>query len=95
MQSRAVVMPPSLPEFNKHLGNSLIYVVRLLGGPVWSQELDSMILVDPFQLRIFYESKLATLSGAHFSLGGRWRRRKAYQEGANEARARGPDIWLL
>lgn len=27
-----------------------------MGGPAWSEELDSMILVDLFQLRIFYGS---------------------------------------
>lgn len=29
----------------------------MLGGPAWSQELGSMILVDVFQLRIFCDSK--------------------------------------
>jgi len=29
-----------------------------LGGPAWSQELDSMILVGPFQVRIFYGSAI-------------------------------------
>lgn len=37
--------------FEKHLD---IYMVQLLGCPVESQELDSIILVDPFQFRIFY-----------------------------------------
>ena len=29
---------------------------EFLGRPVWCQELDSMILMSPFQLRIFYDS---------------------------------------
>ena len=27
----------------------------ILGGAVWSHELDLMILIDPFQLRMFYD----------------------------------------
>lgn len=31
----------------------------ILGGPLWSQDLDLMILVGPFQLRLFGDSKSA------------------------------------
>jgi len=34
--------------FKKHLDNALRKKVSILGGPVWSQELDIMILVGPF-----------------------------------------------
>ena len=40
-------------EFKKHLDNALRHMVRFLGGPVWSQELDLIILMSPFQLGIF------------------------------------------
>ena len=53
MLPKEVVTTPSLTEFKKHLDNALRHRVWFLGGPVWSQELDSMILVGPFQLRIF------------------------------------------
>lgn len=39
---------PSLPEFMKHLDNSQSYGL-ILCGRVWSQDMDSMILVGPFQ----------------------------------------------
>ena len=52
---RAVVMALSLPEFKKRLDNALRHRVWFLGDPVWSQELDLMILVGPFQLKIFYD----------------------------------------
>ena len=47
---------PKLLEFKKHLDNALSHTVRFFGGPVWSQELDSMILMGLFQLRISYDS---------------------------------------
>jgi len=47
---------PKLMEFKKHLNNALRHRVWTLGGPVWSQELDWMILMGPFQLGIFYDS---------------------------------------
>ena len=37
-------MAPSLPEFEEYIGNSLRHIVYFLGGPVWSQELDSVVL---------------------------------------------------
>jgi len=50
------VTAPSLLEFKKHLDSTLRHMIRFLGGPVWSQELDPMILVGPFPLGIFYDS---------------------------------------
>ena len=38
------------------LDNALRHMGWFLGGPVWSQELDLMILMGPFQLRICYDS---------------------------------------
>ncbi|KAK4811152.1 hypothetical protein QYF61_019783 [Mycteria americana] len=58
---REVVMAPSLSVFKKCLDNALRYMVSLLGCPVWSQELNSMILVGPFQLRVFYDSIVAII----------------------------------
>ena len=50
--SRDAVMAPSLLEFKK----LLVIWSEFLGRPVWCQELDSMILMDPFRLGIFYDS---------------------------------------
>lgn len=55
VKPREVVMAPSLPAFKKHFDYALRYLVQLLGCPVWSQAVDSMIFMDPFQLRTFYE----------------------------------------
>lgn len=33
-------------------------MVWFVGGPMWSRELDTMILISPFQLRIFYDCVL-------------------------------------
>ena len=41
---------PRLLEFKEHLDNTLRHRISISGGPVWSQDLDLMILVDPFQL---------------------------------------------
>lgn len=43
-------------KFRKCLDNALRNMIWLLGSPVWSQQLDSVISVDPFQFRIFYDS---------------------------------------
>ena len=44
------------PEFKQWLDNTFRNVVLFLGGPVWRWMPDWMILVDPFKLRIFYNS---------------------------------------
>jgi len=49
---------PKFQEFKEHLDSTLRHRVWILGGPMWSQELNSAMLVDPFQLRIFYDSQL-------------------------------------
>lgn len=45
----------SLQEL-KYLDNTLSHVAWYLGGSAWSQELGSMTLMGPFQIRIFYDS---------------------------------------
>jgi len=47
---------PELLEFKELLDSTLRHRVWILGGSVWSQGLDSRILVGPFQLGIFYVS---------------------------------------
>lgn len=47
---------PRLLELKEHLDSSLRHLVWCLGGAVWSRELDSMILVGPFQLGMYYDS---------------------------------------
>ena len=50
-----------LLDFKKHLENTLSHMIWFLGGSVWSQELDSMILLVPLQLGIFYDSVILCL----------------------------------
>ena len=45
-----------LPELKEHLDNTLRHRVWILGSPVWSQELELVILVDPFQLGKFHNT---------------------------------------
>ena len=47
---------PEIREFKERLDTTLRHRVWILGGPVWSQELDSMTLTGPFQLEIFSDS---------------------------------------
>lgn len=42
-------------ESKECLDNILRHWVWILGGLVWSQQLDLEILVGPFQLRVFYD----------------------------------------
>jgi len=53
---REAVMAPGLLVLNEHLDKTLRYMVKLLGCPVRSQELNPMILFVTFQFRIFYDS---------------------------------------
>lgn len=55
---REVVMVPRLTEFKKPLDNALRHMVGSLGCLVRGQDLDSMILVGPCQLSIFYGSTI-------------------------------------
>jgi len=45
-----------LTEFRECLDNALRHKVGILGGPVWSRGLASMILVGPFQLGLLCDS---------------------------------------
>ena len=47
---------PQVLEFEEHFDNALRHRVWILGGPVWSQGLDMVVPVSPFQLRMFYGS---------------------------------------
>lgn len=47
-----------LPEFRKHLDNTLRYMVWFLGCSAWTEGLDSMFPIGPFQLEVFCVSKL-------------------------------------
>ena len=47
---------PSAPEFKEHLDSALRHRVSISNGAVWSLELDSVILVGLFELRMFYDS---------------------------------------
>lgn len=55
---------PSPSVFKKCLDNAFGYMVGLLGCPAQGQELDSMILMGPFQLCIFYDSVIYYISMA-------------------------------
>lgn len=59
---KGVAKALSLPEFKKHMDKALRHVVWFSDGTVQSQELELIILMSPFQLKIFYVS----------SLGGWW-----------------------
>lgn len=45
-----------LPEFKKRLEKTPRCKIWILSSPMWIQELDSMILLGPFQLKIYYNS---------------------------------------
>ena len=38
---------PQVPAYREHLDSTLRHRVRILGGPVWNQELDSIFLWAP------------------------------------------------
>ena len=46
-----------VPGLREHWDIALIHRVQILGGAVWSQEMDSVFLVGPFQLGIFCGSR--------------------------------------
>lgn len=43
--------------FKKRLHGAVRHVIRVLSGSVWNQELGSMILMGPFQFRVFCDSE--------------------------------------
>ena len=47
-----------LPEFKECLDSALRCRVWILGGAVRGQEVDSVFLMRPFQLGIFYDSSM-------------------------------------
>ena len=49
------------PEYPDAVG-VLVLTVWFVCGPVWSQELDSMVLMSPFQLEICYDSMILKVS---------------------------------
>lgn len=53
---------PKQPELKKHLDNALSHIDCFLGGAVWEQKFDLVILMGPFQLRIFYDSMFCSPS---------------------------------
>lgn len=65
----AVVIALCLSQFNKHMDNTLSCMVLILGGTMWSQELDLMIFMGPFQLRIFYDSMILLSYNVAIRLG--------------------------
>ena len=60
--SRTVVMASILLEVKKCLDYALSCMVSLLGGLVWSQELDSVIFMGSFYLGIVCENSVLTRS---------------------------------
>ena len=50
---------PRVLEFKMWIETALSYMAWFLGGPVWSQVLNSMIIIGPFQLGIFHDSMTA------------------------------------
>ena len=57
---------PRVLELRKCLDNTIRQRVWMLGGAMWRQGLDSMILVDLFQLGMFCDSKKLKLEGVRF-----------------------------
>ena len=53
-------------EFKECLDTAVRHRVWILGGAVWSQELDSVILTSPFQLWIFYDSVILLTAAGLF-----------------------------
>ena len=53
-------------EFQERLDTALRHRVWILGGAVWSQELDSVILTSPFQLWMFYDSVILLTAAGLF-----------------------------
>lgn len=55
-----------LPEFKKHLDSALRCRDWTLSDPVWSQELDSVVFVGPFQLGMFSDPILFYTTYVYF-----------------------------
>jgi len=59
---------PKLLEFNTFMHSALRNMVLVLGGPLWSQELESMIVGDSH-----YQYKLGDVRMEHRLLKSAWR----------------------
>lgn len=55
-------------QFKERLENALKHRVSLLGGPVWSQELNSTFLVGPFQPQIFCDSVMKRKAAREYNM---------------------------
>jgi len=55
---------PKLMEFKKHLDNAVSHRIWILDGSMWSQDLDLMILLDPFLIMTFYDSIISLFKNA-------------------------------
>ena len=55
---------PKVPELKKCSDNTLRCRIWIWGGPLWSQELDSVIPLGALQLRMFYSVFLLVVRGA-------------------------------
>ena len=60
---REVVTAPSLSEFEECLDDALSADGLVLGSPARSRELDSMSLMGPFQLEMFYDCMIVSPTG--------------------------------
>jgi len=63
----AMITAPSLWELKKLLNSTLRYRIWILGGSVWNQELDLIILMCPFQHKIFYYSNPSFKRGSQLT----------------------------
>lgn len=65
-----MVTARSLPELRRCLDNSLRRMIQFLGTPVWSWELDSVILVGPFWHGTFCAARPCEGLGHSWRAGG-------------------------
>lgn len=59
---------PKLSKFRKGLDYTLSHRVSVLGCPVWSQDLEMMILVGPFEFGILYGSMILAMQSQSTAL---------------------------
>lgn len=59
---------PKLLEFKEHLDTTPRHGISILGGPVQSQKLHSIVLVGPFQLWICYDSMMSWNSSLNWGV---------------------------
>lgn len=61
-------MAPNLTQFKKHLVNTQAHAVTLGDSAVQGQELYLIVLICPFEVKIFYESMILSLSISNYKL---------------------------